>query len=767
MSESLYSFDVFDTLIARRTATPEGIFALMQQKLAEPEHACRYPERIVHNFYLLRIEAEKVARNTYITEKVKDITLRQIYECFLRMEDLSEAQVQELMVLEAAVESENILPIPENIEKVRILKEAGERVVLISNMYLDREVIRGLLLQASPIFEDIPLYVSGELGKTKGTHTLYHHVKGQEQVEYSGWRHYGDNRNLDVDIPRSLGIRAEHCARPGLLDWEKELLQGKENDSELQLLLGISQRARGQQKGSAGFPYQVGCGFSAEILVPYVLWVLRESRKLGLKKLCFIARDGYILKKIADMLIEGYGLQTETAYLYGSRKAWRLPSIRPDRFDMEEFVRWNYPGEISTFTQIAEILGLTIEELKAFLPFAHGGPEELAGPLVRDVLQMLSEEQVRVAAAIYEKQREAREAAQKYLLQELGDREDIAFVDLIGSGYTQKCLADLVEGFHHAPIRTFFYRLDYCKSGDRNRNFAYFPNQVKMGNIIEVLCGAPHGQTNGYERKGGAWVPILGNDEGAKLKEYGFEDYIRGIEDYVKELISCFTEGMPVFGNLEIPAAYFACLAQARDRKLYDYVALMPYGITGQEREVASFAPRLSDRDLRNLYFWHKGEPEKKYYKGYSLGYSLTCLSERQQKKLAFYRKHSEDRAVKWLRRHIFQARTKVWDSRYDMIAERIVLYGAGKKGQLLYRQLTAGKRYHAEIVLWVDSNHADCRAKGLQVHPPEDISTVDYCQIVIAVADWKMAEEIKRSLADRGVFPGKILWVRPDGHIR
>ena len=31
----LYSFDIYDTLITRKTATPEGIFALMQKQLEE------------------------------------------------------------------------------------------------------------------------------------------------------------------------------------------------------------------------------------------------------------------------------------------------------------------------------------------------------------------------------------------------------------------------------------------------------------------------------------------------------------------------------------------------------------------------------------------------------------------------------------------------------------------------------------------------------------------------------------------------------------
>ena len=49
----------------------------------------------------------------------------------------------------------------------------------------------------------------------------------------------------------------------------------------------------------------------------------------GIQKLFFIARDGYILKKIADILIEKYRYPIATVYLYGSRKAWRLPSIKP------------------------------------------------------------------------------------------------------------------------------------------------------------------------------------------------------------------------------------------------------------------------------------------------------------------------------------------------------------------------------------------------------------------------------------------------------
>ncbi len=44
----------------------------------------------------------------------------------------------------------------------------------------------------------------------------------------------------------------------------------------------------------------------------------------GIKWLYFIARDGYILKKITDQVIGCLKLQMHTKYIYGSRKAWNI-----------------------------------------------------------------------------------------------------------------------------------------------------------------------------------------------------------------------------------------------------------------------------------------------------------------------------------------------------------------------------------------------------------------------------------------------------------
>ena len=96
----LYSFDIFDTLITRTTATPKGIFALMQKCLSEDGSYSDISVNVRNNFYYLRIQNEAVARNTFISDTVKDITLEQIYQCLKGTADLTDSQAERLREME-------------------------------------------------------------------------------------------------------------------------------------------------------------------------------------------------------------------------------------------------------------------------------------------------------------------------------------------------------------------------------------------------------------------------------------------------------------------------------------------------------------------------------------------------------------------------------------------------------------------------------------------------------------------------------------------
>lgn len=772
----LYSFDIFDTLITRKTATPEGVFAVMQKCLCDMEKNGKFPARLCNNFYLIRQQAEMVARNTYQIGEVRDVTLPQIYEAVAMMEDLTAEQTEELVKLESTLEMENSIPLRANIEIVKQLVREGKRVVLISNMYLPQKVIRDMLVEADPVFTDMTIYISGDLGKTKGTRTLYQYVKDKEKVEFSEWKHVGDHWELDVKLPQSMGIQAEHFHSAELLPWEKALLEKSKDSVQKQILMGISRNIRNVLAENAEIvhqseiSYQVGYGFSAQLLLPYVLWVLKRSVQKDIHKLFFIARDGYILKKIADILIEEYQYPLETAYLYGSRKAWRLPSVN-EELDIHELFRWNYQAHIGSFERLAEILGMTMEELGKFLPCVKPGRKLSAG-LVNESIEILSRNQREIGSFLYKKFQGEREAVIGYLQQEIGTAPDeYAFVDLIGSGYTQKCLANLLGEITPKTVRTFFYRLDISASAERNINYSYFSNRLPMSGVMEALCGAPHGQTAHYEMRGKRWEPVLGQDEGQLLEAYGYGDYLTGIEEYTKCFSVLYKKDAPELDDLTASADYFSYLVTAENKELYDYIADMPYGMIGNTDQVASFAPLISDKELKKMYFWCKNERKENHYSGYSLEFSLKRLTAKQRKKLVFYEQHSDCGIVKCLRKHVSEERIDA--SRYELLAPQIVIYGAGKRGKLLYQQLTTQRKHLArllrrseaslpQVVSWVDKDFASYRQEGLPVESPEWLSGGEYQQVVIAVASKELAQEIMTELIAAGIEAGKLFWLNP-----
>ena len=62
---------------------------------------------------------------------------------------------------------------------------------------------------------------------------------------------------------------------------------------------------------------------TAPVLFCYVGYVIESAVKLGIQRIYFLARDGYILKSIADVIIKKRELDIDTHYLYVSRYALR------------------------------------------------------------------------------------------------------------------------------------------------------------------------------------------------------------------------------------------------------------------------------------------------------------------------------------------------------------------------------------------------------------------------------------------------------------
>lgn len=85
----------------------------------------------------------------------------------------------------------------------------------------------------------------------------------------------------------------------------------------------------------------------------------------------------------------------------------------------------------------------------------------------------------------------------------------------------------------------------------------------------------------------------------------------------------------------------------------------------------------------------------------------------------------------------------------------QIVVYGAGKFGSILVRNLDKTKR--CSVVLWVDKSQNRPTVPGYTISSREAIFSADYDFIVVAIIDAEVAKEVKRSLILDGIPEEKI----------
>ena len=845
----MYSFDIFDTLITRDLASPEGIFTIMQRILRGEgtyrQDVITLPPYVRNNFYQLRIHAEEIARETYRKQGYEDILLPKIYEAFTLLGNLKEEQISWLMELENSVELEHAAGIEENLLYLHRLVECGEKVVLISDMYLEERVIRKMLLKADPFLADIPLYVSAQWNKTKFSGSLYDMVRERELPEGQEWIHIGDNLFSDERQAVAKGIQGKLYHGEELSAWEKRAIKQYPNHAEVQLRVGVSRLARrrlaadgsglhgrglGEESGglhgrgpgeeSGGLhgrgpgedgldlhrreldeesrhsesyrltdAQRIGCSIGGNILVPYIYWVLQVSREKGFTRLYFIARDGFLLKKVADILIKIYHLDIQTKYIYGSRKAWRIPAVGSfldgESFhDIYKMIYWSHPKMVDSVGKLAAVLGLEEEELYPFLPEGcrHGKTD--SGEYVN---QNLCEGAVRELALMLDRNEEfrlflkgkhagKRLLLQKYLQQELDLSDpDFAFVDLSGGGFSQRCLSEIMRDLTDAPMRFFYFRLDQMFRTDTCVPYVFIPGKLEGSLIVEMMCRAPHGQTERYQwENGGNGVepgmenrevklcPVLSKGEEAALQGHGYMEFAAGVLAYALEYgrVAADLDG----GNdLTLTLHYMKEIVERPDKEVLDFFAGMPNNVTGRENRIIEYAPHLSKDELTGI-FLLRGENEslEKYYPYSCLEYSLLRCSEEERAYIEYCKVHYRD-AV-WVKEREKRVPEKNLYGRAAyfpcvLLREKVVLYGAGKYGCDLYGKIWDWP--YGEVVLWVDAavRERQFRGKTVEVKQPDAVASIDFQQIVIAVAQEQAAREIYRELVKQGIDKDKILW--------
>jgi predicted HAD superfamily hydrolase len=336
----LVSFDVFDTLVCRLVAGPVDVF-----KILEIEHGSNAPE----GFSCLRIQAERIARSQ--TDK-EDVTLSAIYAALQGLVPHHRLDLDLLMEAEIAAEVRLCVPRIDVGEKLKAYRQAGIPCIAISDMYLPQAAVERILEKCNIVLDKV--YVSSEILLTKASGSLFDYVRLDRNVSFCDWHHHGDNFHSDVVSPTGKGISAFHTP---IADFRLTTSANLTSDITNSIVTGVVRSlmyGRAHDDLASQTWYQTGAEYTGLLSLLLCQKAFSKAQENGAEKVHFLARDGYILKRIYDIMYPGSS--HESVYLAASRRMVNFIQIAADNFDVK-FLSANCEG--LTGTELLERIGVT------------------------------------------------------------------------------------------------------------------------------------------------------------------------------------------------------------------------------------------------------------------------------------------------------------------------------------------------------------------------------------------------------------------------
>lgn len=530
----LYSFDIFDTIIQRKTLKPEGIFFYVKDKLITLK--ADLPAYVIRNYPRVRSQAESYMRDYYKkSEFVRDdkrleIKFQDIIARIQSVYDLTDEQAQLLYDLEIEAELNSVEAKKDKLALLYKLLDNNQDVILISDMYLPKDVIIQMLRKVDPKLAELPLYVSSDKGNQKSTSLLYLDVFEDLNYDYSEWIHYGDNKHADINVPKKLHIKAKHHKLTKFNAYENAILK---RNKHYDTFLLTTQLARFRNKDRDDLDYYV-YGYISSYFVPYVSWSIKKALKENIQTLYFISRDGELLKKIADAIIAVKGYDIQTKFIYGSRKAWRIPSFI-DHIDEEFFSVFGNLAGLTDFDSLIKALHISEQEFDQLFPqLQHLKKSGKLSKNAKELVRITAQHNSDYHKLLLDKARQEREIVNDYLRQEIDFSEKFAFVEYWGRGYTQDCLDRLLNNISEEPIDTiFFYARSIYPTIDSAVRYNYTSKMTSLIFIESIFANIPYQSVPGYRRRNNVVEPII------QPKNYD-QDLYQAMDEILPDFIASF-----------------------------------------------------------------------------------------------------------------------------------------------------------------------------------------------------------------------------------
>ncbi len=505
------SFDIFDTLLARRVLKPENLYEVVEHRLADTFAG--------------------FAHERFATERSlgPETSIGEIYQQVGNLLHLTEEKIAEAQNAEWKAERNLCFLRADMAEIFLYAVQKRKRVCLLSDTFYSAKQLK-MLLHNCGLEVDVPILTSCDTESSKESGTLYTAYLQQMEADPKDCLHIGDNPYADNERAEHMGLSVfpimsgyrmlEASSAQSLLDYEK---------SDAFTLGGIvaqlfsSPFALNSSRGriSIQTPYELGRCFVAPLIDYWLEWLVSSIKKEPIRYMLFPARDGYLIQKLYEQIRQYDTLLPPSVYFKSSRRAMSVAAISTEQ-DVQQIAARRFRGSTKEFFDSR--FGVNVEN-------------DVPWDAEKEWAQRLLDENI---PAILEHAAKERESYSQYL-RTLGlpCGEACGFFDFVAGGtvqhYYEKLTGDKTKGFYFATM---------------NLPNAFFgPDDIAapFGNITSYGCDSPLAGSylvleniltdpdTTLTRIGDDGIPRF---ENGKNKNWPImEEVQRGVIDYVRERI--------------------------------------------------------------------------------------------------------------------------------------------------------------------------------------------------------------------------------------
>lgn len=483
---AVVSFDLFDTLVMRRTLLADDVAGYVDCRLKQ-KGIC------IDDFCRRRIAGEKeLAKNA-------PSALAGIYQYMLeKTADASGISVtaQELADLEWEIDLSLLVPRKEVCDIFREAAAKGKKVYVVSDTYYSRGQLSQILSEKCGIVEYADILSSSDCGTDKKRDLFRVLADREGSVSAGQFLHIGDDLVADLESAQRHGLDAirllsgvellDEAGGMGLSGCVESLSDRLKAGMFVARLFNSPFQFENEDRHiEVSDVYDVGYLFCAPVISDFMLWFREHMEQGQLRNIWFSARDGYLPWKMYAHLMRTSGQEDRSVYFLTSRTA----AVRAGVCGMED-IRYvetmRFSGTLEE--NLKERFGICADAMGR-----NGDPREKGLMQYRDL--------------ILERAKKAREGYKKYIGRLQMEEGAAAFFDLVAKGTTQMFVQRLTD----THLKGFYFlRLEKEQMRDKQLDIASFYENGETGAcavynsyyILETLLTAPHPSVQGFDDAG-------------------------------------------------------------------------------------------------------------------------------------------------------------------------------------------------------------------------------------------------------------------------